>query len=88
LHSIAKATLLQPGSFKTRILRLEHSPEFPVHPAYIDPALTGNIIPEHNNNVTFGDTDKATSMLSHKLGNDPEPSLRVAVGSDANDAIK
>ena len=63
---------------------------FPVHPAYTDPTLTGNILRNPKNKGRFrgGDLDKATSMLFHKLANDPEPSLRVAVGLDSNNGIK
>ena len=63
---------------------------FPVHPAYTDPMLTGNVMRGHRSNGTYvgGDTDKATMMLFHKLANDPEPSLRIAVGLDSNNGIK
>jgi hypothetical protein len=66
----------------------ESSPEFPVHPAYTDPALMGNFIRSLSNNGMLPSPDKATNMLFHKLASDPEPSLRIAVGSDTNDAIK
>ena len=71
-------------------MRPESSPQFPVHPAYTDPTLTGNIIRNlvDNNSFLVGDCNKATSMLFHKLANDPEPSLRVAVGLDSNGGIK
>lgn len=36
----------------------------------------------------YGDTEKTTSMLFNKLANDPDTSLRVAVGLDANQTIK
>jgi len=81
-----KVTLLQLGGFKTRIL--ETSPQFPVHPAYTDPTLTGNAVRGLKDNANLGDPDKATHMFFHKLANDPEPSLRVAVGTDSNSAIK
>jgi len=84
--TFAKVTLLQLGGFKTRIL--ETSPQFPAHPAYTDPTLMGNIIRDLKDNGKLGDPDKATHMLFHKLANDPEPSLRVAVGPDSNSAIK
>jgi len=83
-----KITILQFGGFKTRILEPESSPQFPVHPAYTDPTLMGNIIRDLKDNGTLGDAGKATNMLFHKLGNDPEPSLRVAIGPDSNSAIK
>jgi len=85
-----KITLLEFGGFKTRIMEPESSPVFPAHPAYTDPTLPGNIMRNYTNNGTYpvGDTDKATLMLFHKLANDPEPSLRVAVGSDSNSGIK
>jgi hypothetical protein len=47
-----------------------------------------NIIRGLMDNGTYNDTDKATSMLFHRLANDPDTSLRVAVGPDANDSIK
>ena len=86
--TFAKVTLLQFGSFDTRILHPESSPQLPIHPAYTDPALMGNIIRELKENGVHGNTDKATNMLFHKLANDPEPSLRVGVGSDSNSSIK
>lgn len=66
----------------------ESSPELPVHPAYTDPTLMGNIIRGFKDNGVHGDTDKATKMLFHKLADDPEPALRVAVGPDSNNGIK
>jgi len=68
----------------------ESTPVFPVHPAYTDPTLTGNILRNPKNKGRFrgGDPDKATAMLFQKLANDPEPSLRVAVGLDSNSGIK
>ena len=81
-------TLLQFGGFKTRILEPESSPSFPVNPAYTDPTLISNIIRGIKENRRFGDIDKATSMLFHKLANDPDASLRVPVGLDANGFIK
>jgi len=85
-----KITLLEFGGFKTRIMEPESSPTFPVHPAYTNPTLPGNIMRNHTSNGTYpvGDSDKATTMLFHNLANDPEPSLRVAVGSDSNSGIK
>jgi len=52
--------------------------------------LTGNVMRSYRNDGTYqgGDADKATLMLFHKLANDPEPSLRVAVGSDSNRGIR
>lgn len=69
-------------------MRPESSPEFPVHPAYTNPKLMGNIIRGLKDSGASGDVDKATSMLFHKLANDPQPSLRVAVGPDSNNGIK
>ena len=68
----------------------ESTPVFPVHPAYTDPMLMGNILRNPKNKGRFrgGDPDKATVMLFHKLANDPEPSLRVAVGLDSSSRIK
>jgi len=85
-----KITLLEFGAFKTRIMEPESTPTFPVHPAYTDPTLTGNILRNQAVNGTYpsGDTDKATAMIFHKLANDPEPSLRVGVGLDSNGGIK
>ncbi|KAF9648942.1 NAD(P)-binding protein [Thelephora ganbajun] len=83
-----KVTLLEFGSFKTRIMQPESSPEFPVHPAYTDPTLMGNIVRGLKNNGTYGEADKATSMLFHRLANEPGPPLRIAVGLDANNSIK
>ena len=67
---------------------MESSPDFPVHPAYTNPTLMGNIIRGLKVNGALGDPGEATSMLFHKLANDPCTSLRVAVGSDANSCIK
>ena len=50
--------------------------------------LKGNIMRGYMNSGTCGDADKATMMLFHKLANDPEPSLRIAVGLGSNDGIK
>jgi len=52
--------------------------------------LTGSVVRYHMNNGTLqgGDTDKATTLLFHKLANSPEPSLRVAIGLDSNNGIK
>lgn len=50
--------------------------------------LMSNIIRGLAENGTYGDASKATSMLFHKLANDPGTSLRVAVGPDANQTIK
>ena len=88
--TFGKITLLQFGGFKTRMMEPESSPIFPVHPAYTDPTLTGNILRNHTTGGTYqgGDSDKATTMLFHKLANDPEPSLRVAVGLDSSGGIK
>jgi len=86
--TFAKITLLQFGGFKTRIMQPESSPELPVHPAYTDPALMGNVIRGLRDSGVFENTDKATSMLFHKLSNHPGPSLRVAVGSGSNNYIK
>ena len=85
-----KITLLQFGGFKTRILEQESTPTFPVHPAYADPTLAGNVVRVNWIHRTYpsGDTDKATTMLFHKLANDPEPSLRLGVGLDSNSGIK
>ena len=69
-------------------MKPESSPELPVHPAYTDPTLMGNIIRGLKDTGAFGDADKATGMLFHKLANNPEPPLRVAVGSDSNNGIK
>jgi len=87
--TFGKITLLEFGGFKTRIMEPESSPTFPVHPAYTDPTLTGNISRNRTDGAyQFGDSDKATTMLFHKLANDPEPSLRVGVGLDSNGGIK
>ena len=85
-----KITLLEFGGFKSRILEQESSPVLPVHPAYTDPALAGHVMRGFRDNGTYrlGDTDKATTMLFHKLANNPEPSLRVAVGLDSSSGIK
>ncbi|KAF9790396.1 hypothetical protein BJ322DRAFT_1104054 [Thelephora terrestris] len=83
-----KVTLLQFGSFKTRFMQQESSPEFPVHPAYSDPALMGNIIRGLKENGVYRDTDKATRMVFHELASEPELPLRVAIGPDANTWIK
>jgi antitoxin component of RelBE/YafQ-DinJ toxin-antitoxin module len=94
LHSLgnkltfAKITILEFGGFKTRFMEPESTPEFPVHPAYMDPSLMGNIVRGLRVNGTYGDTDKATRMLFHELANEPELPLRVAVGPDANSFIK
>ena len=69
----------------------ESTPTLPVHPAYANPTLTGNImrnITSGNGTHASGDSDKATTMLFHKLANDQEPSLRVGVGLDSNSNIK
>ena len=88
--TFGKITLLEFGGFKSRITEPESSPVLPVHPAYTDPTLAGHVIRGFRDNASSrgGDTDKATAMLFHKLANDPEPSLRVAVGLDSNSAIK
>jgi len=89
--TFGKITLLEFGGFRTRIMQPESSPSFPVHHAYTDPSLNGNVMRgllKDNGTSPGGDCDKATSMLFHKLGSDPEPSLRVAVGMDSNSAIK
>ena len=87
--TFGKITLLQFGGFKTRITERDSSPLFPVHPAYTDPTLKGHVLRNAmNGTYQTGDTDKATAMLFHKLANDPEPSLRVAVGLDSNSGIK
>ena len=39
-------------------------------------------------NRRFGDTDKATNMLFHKLANDPDASLRIPIGSDSDHFMK
>jgi len=70
------------------MLQPESVPEFPVHPAYSDPTLMGNIIRGLRVNGVVGEPCEATSMLFNKLATDPCPSLRVAVGSDSNYAIK
>lgn len=94
LHSIrnglkfAKVTILQFGSFKTRFMQPESSPEFPVHPAYLDPALMGNVIRGLKENGTYGDTDKATRMIFHELANEKGLPLRVSVGPDVNPWVK
>lgn len=69
-------------------MRPESTPEFPVHSAYLDPALMGNYIRGLKENGTYGDTDKATAMLFHELASRPGLPLRVAVGPDANSWIK
>ena len=66
----------------------ESSPEFPVHSAYLDPTLMGNVIRGLKDNGTHGDTDKATRMLFHELASEPELPLRVTVGPDVNPWIK
>ena len=66
----------------------ESSPEFPVHPAYLDPTLMGNVVRGLKENGTHGDTDKATGMLFHELASQPGLPLRIAVGLDANSWIK
>jgi len=86
--TFAKITLLQFGGFKTRIVLPEVSPDLPVHPAYTDPALMGNVIRDLKHNGVLASAEKATNMLYHKLANDPAPSLRAAVGLDSNDYIK
>jgi hypothetical protein len=48
----------------------------------------GNFVRGLWSNGKYGNTSKATSMLFHKLANDPGTSLRVAVGPDANCTIK
>ena len=65
-------------------------PTLPVHPAYADPTLAGNLLRVNTAQRTYqnGDTDKATTMLFHKFANDPEPSLRLSVGLDSNSSIK
>jgi len=83
-----QVTLLEFGSFKTRFMEPESSPEFPVHPAYLDPTLMGNVIRGLKENGRHGDTDGATRMLFHELANQPGLPLRVAVGRDANSWIK
>jgi hypothetical protein len=69
-------------------MKPESSPELPVHPAYLDPTLMGNVIRGLKENGTHGNTEKATRMLFHELANEPGLPLRVAVGLDANSYIK
>lgn len=88
--TFGKITLLEFGCLKTRLMQPESSPRFPVHPAYTEPTLAGNAMRNGKGNGAYpgGGCDKATTMLFHKLANDPEPSLRVAVGPDSNSGIK
>lgn len=69
-------------------MKPESSPEFPVHPAYVDPTLMGNVIRELKDSAEGADTDKAAKMIFHELASESELPLRVSVGPDANHYIR
>jgi len=70
--TFGKITLLEFGGFKTRIME---PPELLVHPAHTNPMLMGSITRNIKSNKTYqvGDTEKATTMLFHRLAIDPKP---------------
>ncbi|KAF9648922.1 NAD-P-binding protein [Thelephora ganbajun] len=79
-----KISLLEFGSFRTRILAPESLITLPVHPAYTNPNLMTHYVRGFfDAGEAPGDSEKAINVLYDKVADDPNPPLRIPLGQDA-----